>query len=71
MATISLPTPDNLMADGGICANEQCGHEDCQEARALAARVCILCKHSLGYETLLYWHPDEEAWTHLRCPLEK
>ena len=54
MAASRLPAPGTML---GPCAEEGCGHIDCNATRADAAKVCRFCQKPIGYETEYFADP--------------
>lgn len=64
MAAGTLPHPGS---EYGPC-KEPCTHRDCAATREMAARVCPLCTHPIGYGVRFYQDSgDPGVFRHAEC----
>jgi len=50
----------------GPCIDEICGHTDCKATRDMAAAICPLCGHPIGYDRRFY-KTDNYGLVHDLC----
>lgn len=66
MAAYALPAPGT---EHGPCSGE-CIHRDCASSRKEAEKPCDVCGEPVGYETLIYFLPDEKI-AHAACEIKR
>lgn len=65
MAAAALPEPGT---EFGPCEDQNCGHTDCAQTRAMAAVICPDCSEPIGYDRRFFQDVDEGEqadWTRL------
>jgi hypothetical protein len=68
MAFIGIPEPGSPW---GPCLQD-CGHEECVDARRTAALVCSDCGNPIGYGTQYYIESlDWSRGSHMTCALNR
>lgn len=58
MAAGRLPQPGSKF---GPCADEKCGHTDCNQTREMAMSRCQYCGKVIGYDRRFYIMPTKTA----------